>query len=200
MQNKKIIAIILFLFITNIFFISAAEDLTNSEKNNPIFSALQKEIQIAPQFQLLYSILTAFDDTTTASLLRLIVLILFFIIIFISAYTIIEFTAFETRWTKIVIALSISIITSTIGWTTNLTSLIFNAKETVNIWLTSWKFYASLIGIFVFLFGIKIIAELIKKVKTNSKEEESTAKTKLAGQTINELAKLSKEITEESKK
>jgi hypothetical protein len=208
-MKKSIMFIVLGLLLLTSF--SLAEEVNNGKEttaDGPLSSLrdftrtnttriTDREIEIPSQFKLLYAILSGFDEKDKIPLSKLITLIIFAIIIAFVCYSILDFTAFESKWIKITISLSITLIFAVLGMINNLTEIIFNGKELIILWLRSWEFYAITATLIVVFMLSKIIFKFYKKQETFNKAEEVATK---AGASLKGLARISEKMAETAKK
>jgi len=158
MQNKKIIAIILILFITNIFLISAAEETDNTPTQNPINKFLQQEVS--------YSILPLIGSPETTSFLALLVYIITMLCMIVILYDITELLFSNNKLVSLGISIIIILLSIRNGFLYSAILPIVNStKSPEEISLLSFILFLIISTLII------IVLKIFKKVYTKAKNE-----------------------------
>lgn len=144
---------------------------------------LQREVKIPDEFKFLYLVLMGISrGAKVISWEQLIVFIITAFIIFIFSLEILEFTAFETRWVKFIIAGGITLVSAIIGIIYKIVNLFYKFLDNF------WYVMGGMIILFILLFVLGFFIRKMKQSKKLSKAEELGIKAGAALKGLKESA------------
>jgi hypothetical protein len=168
-----------------------SEDISDKAKERT-YDLLGKKFTIPKGWRSLYKIIFGgLESSGEVSWEELIVRFILTVLIFIFSLEILEFTAFETKWVKILISGALVVLSSFIG----INNAIYEVFHSLinNFWIL----IGGMFGILVVLFILKIILKKVKNQKNLDKAQESGIKAGAAIKGAKEIAeRIEKEIEE----
>ena len=195
-----LIAGILLIFVTTFVFAqnSSPLNVTGGQildvvKNSSV-TVLQEPIVLPVWLQTLNDIVFGLEQATKGVPLgKFILLIILWIFLFIFSLEILKFTAFESKWVRIVIGLSVTLMVSMFGFLNNLAELLFGASG----FILSWKGGLVLIVVVIAYF---VLSAIFKEVHKQQNLINIKGKGLMAGVALGNLAKSSEAVAKEAEK
>ncbi|MBM3232090.1 hypothetical protein FJZ21_01795 [Candidatus Pacearchaeota archaeon] len=193
-----------FIFFGIVFFlltfVSAQENLT-SNLTGPGFldtikdsssKTLAKPIILPPWLEVLNEVIFNLEDISKGIPFgKIFLLTLLWVVLFIFSLNILNFTAFERKWVRVVIGLSVTFMISTTGALNNFIEMLFG----VTGFFLSWKGLLLLVGLFVAYF---ILSAFLKEFARHKKLSALESKGIKAGIAIDNLARTTDIVSKSS--